>query len=159
LLPYGLAGKIYRSPMPFSPAFDPDNKVLEAYIGACVDTVVMLTPDEEALAVTGRVLRNVYEQMGLTVIHVPVHDFSIPGLGQFEEAISQTLDAAQSGKTIAVHCHAGIGRTGTFAGCLAKTVFNITGEEAVSWVRQYFPKAVENVEQYQFVIDFTILED
>ena len=153
-LPFGLAGKVYRSPMPFSPAFDPTHEVLDAYIKAGVDTVVMLTPEEEVQAITGRYLRNVYQQMGYAVIYVPVPDFSVPEKGQFEEAVPQVLTAAHAGKTTAIHCHAGFGRTGILAACLAMVVFNISGEEAVAWVRQFVPHAVENVKQFQFVVDF-----
>jgi len=153
-LPFGLAGKIYRSPMPFSPAFDPAHEVLEAYIRAGVDTVVMLTPDEDVEAITQRNLRHIYQQMGVDVIYVPVPDFSIPKVGQFEGAVPQVLAAAHAGKTIAIHCHAGFGRTGTFAACLAKVIHQISGEEAVAWVRQFVPHAVETAEQFQFVIDF-----
>lgn len=158
-LPYDLAGKVYRSPMPFSPVFDPAHKVLNAYIKAGIDTVVMLTPDEEVEAITQRNLRHVYQQMGYEVIYTPVPDFSIPEPGQFEVTIAQTLAAAKVGKTIAIHCHAGLGRSGIFAACLAKVVFDIPGEEAFVWVRKYIPEAVETREQYQFVIDFNYLED
>ena len=157
-LPYGLAGEIYRSPMPFSPAFDPGNEVLDAYIEAGVDTVVMLTSDEEAQAITGRSLRSVYQQMGYDVIYVPVPDFSIPAPGQFENALPQALAAAQAGRTIAIHCHAGLGRSGIFAACLAKEVLGISGEEAFAWVRKSLPEAVETQVQYQFVVDFEYLE-
>ena len=158
-LPYGLAGKFYRSPMPFSPAFDPGSEVLEAYKRASVDTVVMLTPDEEVQRVTGRSLRNIYQQMGYAVIYVPVEDFSIPEPGQFEKAIPQALAAGRVGKTVAVHCHAGLGRSGIFAACLAKVVFGFSGDAAFAWVRKFIPEAVETQTQYQYVIDFNYSED
>ena len=153
-LPYGLAGTIYRSSLPGSPLFDPGNQLLDAYLEADVDTVVMLTPDDEARELTGMVLRDRYKTLGFDVIYAPVPDFSIPAPGEFRKLIQDSLEAAESGKTIVIHCHAGVGRTGVFLSCLAKAVFEMPGEEAVAWVRQFIPHAVENNLQYEFVKNF-----
>jgi len=154
LLPYGLPGKIYRSPMPFSPYFDPGNEVLDAYIQVGVDVVVMLTPEDEVYQVTGRSLHDMYHKMGFDVIYLPVEDFSIPEEEPFRKTLSEVLAQAQQGKTIAIHCHAGLGRTGILAACLAKVVFDLDGREAFSWVRQHVADAVETPQQLQFIIDF-----
>lgn len=154
-LPYGLAGKIYRSPMPDSPMYDPDHRILPAYGQAGVEVVVMLTSAEEALAIRGSDLLGTYHNEGFEVIYAPTRDFSVPEEGIFEPALREALAAARAGKTIAIHCHAGIGRTGTFAACLARMVFGFDGEEAIAWVRQSIPTAVENELQAQFVSEFT----
>lgn len=153
-LPYNLPGTIYRSPLAFSPIFDPHERIMEAYVEAGVDTVVMLTSEEEAREITGRDLRAFYEDRGMDVIYSPIPDYSVPAPGQLQTPIQKTLASARSGETIVIHCHAGHGRTGIFAACLAKIVFNMTGEQAVQWVRQYIPQAVENPRQYQFVKTF-----
>ena len=153
-LPYGLPGLIYRSPMPFSPLFDPSGKVLDAYLDAGVNTVVMLTPIEETKELTGINIFDRYKQLGYDVIYAPVEDFSVPGEGAFQEPIRETLQAANEGRTIAIHCHAGLGRSGMFAACLAKVVFDMDGEEASRWVREYIPRAVETWEQHQYVKNF-----
>jgi protein-tyrosine phosphatase len=158
-LPYGLEGTIYRSPLPFSLMFDPAQTVMDAYLRAGVDTVVMLTPEEEARGLTGRDLRREFCDQGFEVIYAPVMDFSVPEEGVFQTAIPKTLQTARGGKTIVVHCHAGIGRTGMFAACLARVVFDMTGDEAVAWVREYVPHAVENQAQYQFVKSFEMTGD
>lgn len=153
-LSYELAGTIYRSPLPGSPLFDPEHQLLDVYIDKGVNTIVMLTPEDEARELTGMDLRARYESLGFDVIYAPIPDFDIPDPGALQKPIQGTLLAAHAGKTIVVHCHAGLGRTGIFASCLAKVVFNMTGEEAVAWVRQYIPHAVENNLQYQFVKNF-----
>lgn len=158
-MPYGLAGTIYRSPLPFSPLYDPRGILLEAYLDAGVDVVVMLTPEDEARKLTGQDLRARFEDLGLTVIYAPVPDFLIPGGSEFQATLDKTLQAARAGQTIVIHCHAGIGRTGIFTACLARIVFNLTGEEAVSWVRQVIPHAVENDQQFQFIQAFEIPQD
>lgn len=153
-LPYGLPGTIYRSPMPFSPLFDRRGLLLDAFIDAGVDSVVMLTPIAETKEITGINLYDRYQQLGFDVIHAPVEDFSVPPDGAFQEPIQKTLQAAKTGKTIVIHCHAGLGRSGMFAACLAKVVFDMNAEEASRWVRQYIPNAVETWEQHHFVKNF-----
>ena len=158
-LPYGLPGRIYRSPMPFSPYFDPEGKVLDAYIEAGVNTVVMLTPIAEMIEITGSNLYDRYQQLGFQVIHAPVEDFSVPQDGAFQKPIQEALRAAKAGRTIVIHCHAGLGRSGMFAACLAKVVFDMDAEAASQWVRQYIPNAVETWEQHHFIKNFEYKAD
>ncbi len=153
-LPFDLPGKIYRSPLPCSPLFDPQGRILPTYAAAGVDTVVMLNTDDELHRLLQFDLASHYRQAGYEVVHAPVPDFQAPPEEVFRPALALTLAAAQEGHTIAIHCHAGIGRTGSFAACLAKMVFGMTGTAAVAWVRQFIPDAVENAAQYQFVLDF-----
>lgn len=158
-LPYGLPGKVYRSPMPYSPMFDPDGQVLQAYLDAGITWVVMLTPLKEVVALTGMDLIAHYKTHGLRIIHAPIQDFSVPTEGALQVPIQQTLDAAWLGENIVIHCHAGLGRTGLFAACLAKVVFDLNGEEAFIWVRQYIPNAIENGAQIAFINGFRLYGD
>ena len=155
-LPYGLQGKVYRSPMPFSRLFDPTGRIMDAYLAVGVAVVVMLTPEDEIRHETGLDLREAYKRHGLQVIAAPVEDFSVPEVGAFQAPIVAALEAAKAGKTIAIHCQAGLGRTGTFAACLAKVVFGMGGDEAVVWVRRFVPGAVQTAEQVAFVEEFQL---
>ncbi len=159
LLPYGLAGSIYRSPLPFSPMFDPADRVLDAYCKAGIDVVVMLTQPKEVQRLIGMNLAKRYQELGFDVIRAPIADFSVPEVGALNKPIRETLRAARDGQTIVIHCHAGLGRTGMFAACLAKVVFGMDGMEARAWVRQHIRHAVETVEQLEYILSFELSEE
>lgn len=150
-LPYALQGKIYRCPMPFSYVYDPAGNLLEAMKNAGVGTVVMLTSDLEATQVTGRDLRKIYESESLQVIYFPIRDFGTPEMAELHNVVDQVLKKAKKGENIAIHCHAGIGRTGLFAACMARSVFGYSAEGARIWLRQWVDGAVETIGQFEIL--------
>jgi len=151
-LPYGLEGRIFRSPMPFSP-YDPGN-LWETYQNETVDMVVVLTESQEYLVRAKRDLVAFYEDAGLDVMHLPIPDFQTPpDPPAFRDALKVVEDYAGDGQNVAVHCMAGLGRTGLFLACLARRILGFSGPEAIAWVRDYVPGTLENLGQEQFVID------
>lgn len=153
-LPFQLPGKIFRSVMPGSRMFDPEDKVMDLYQQAGIEVVVVLNPELDIREHAVRDLRERYEQAGLTQLHAPVADFSAPPAGTWNGALQEVADLLRAGKKVAVHCHAGIGRTGMFSACLAQEVLGLTPQESIEWVRQYIPGAVETEYQNQFVLEY-----
>jgi protein tyrosine phosphatase domain-containing protein 1 len=98
-------------------------------------------------------LKSFYLNQGFQVLHLPIPDFNVPSKEDLEEAIKKTVEHAQVGKNILIHCHAGLGRTGLFVAYLAKRVLGLSSEEAIHWTRKYIPHALETDEQSQMVID------
>jgi protein-tyrosine phosphatase len=152
-LPFGLAGRIFRSPMPFG-AYDPQGVVFQHYQEQGVGIVLVLAQESELLEKSGRDLNSFYAAHGLEVLHFPILDFDVPSTGLIQSAIDACLQRANSGRNIAVHCNAGIGRTGLFMACMAKRCLGYRGEEAIAWVRRYIPHAIETPDQEQFVLGF-----
>lgn len=152
-IPLHLPGRVYRSPMPYS-RYDQPGELLDQYQRNGVDVVVQLVSDEEALSRSQRELRELYGRRGLEVIYLPMPDFGAPAMDQLTPAVEAALEKAASGRNLAVHCHAGIGRTGLFLACMARRALGLGGLEAVHWVRQYIPDALEVQEQVNMAIDF-----
>ena len=153
-LPFGQPGRVFRSPTPGSKYFDPEDRVLELYAAANIDVVVVLNSIEEHLRNSERELLPLYEQAGIQVIYDPVADFYAPAQGTWDASLQKVEDLIRHGKNVAIHCHAGVGRTGIFAACLAKDLLGLSAKDAIDWVRRYIPFAVETQFQQQYVFAY-----
>ena len=151
-LPFHLPGSIFRSPMPFS-VYDPQGDSLSQFRREKGSLIVLLAEEEECVMRTGLNLKSLYWNQGFQVLHLPIPDFNVPSTEELEEAIEKTVEYAQVGKNILIHCHAGLGRTGLFVAYLAKRVLGLSSEEAIHWTRKYIPHALETDEQNQMVMD------
>jgi atypical dual specificity phosphatase len=153
-IPLDLPGKIYRSPMPFS-TYDRLGKVWQLYWQKGIKTVVVLTELQEYLVHARRDLPKFYRAEGLEAIIYSIADFQVPpDAAALNGVIAEVIERLYHRERIAVHCMAGVGRTGTFLACLVKRHLDLDGQAAINWVRQFIPEALENPEQEQFVLDF-----
>ena len=152
-LPFPFPGQIYRSAMPYS-AYDPDGELIPAYKKNDISLIVILSSDEEIERLTGRDLRSIYKLEGFEILYFPIPDFSTPEAGEFRSVVEQVLTRSKSGKGTAIHCHAGLGRTGMFVACLAKLGLDYSSDEAIHWVRNIISGAVEVPDQEQLVRSF-----
>lgn len=151
-LPFGFEGRVLRSVMPFSD-FDPSGEAWRAYKDFNVETVIVLAGREECLIHTGMDLLDFYREQGMKVIHVPVLDHASPADQEaLDLAVDQAWERARGGSAVAVHCYAGIGRTGTFAALLARRALGMAGDEAITWLRKSVPGALETVAQQEYVL-------
>ncbi len=93
------------------------------------------------------------EEFGFTVKHIPIRDFEAPTLEQIEDFITFAEKARGEGKKLAVHCDAGIGRTGTILACYLISK-GYSAIKAIEVVRIKRPGSIETIEQEGLVVKY-----
>jgi protein tyrosine phosphatase domain-containing protein 1 len=78
----------------------------------------------------------------------------VPAPQALEAAIQATIEHANAGKNIVVHCYAGLGRTGMLLACLARRLHGMSADQAIDWVRSMLPGAIETLGQLQVIREF-----
>lgn len=140
--------------MPFS-IYDRLGKIWTLYWKNGIKTVVVLTEQQEYLLHAQRDLPKFYRSEGLESIHYLIRDYHAPAdSAAMDNVITNIIERLLNREGLAVHCMAGVGRTGTLLACMAKRNLTLDGQQAIDWVRQFLPKALENQEQEQFVLAF-----
>ena len=140
--------------MPFC-IYDEERTLFGRYQRSRVSVVLVLAGRVECLERTGVDLIDFYSERGLHVIHFPIHDFGVPRKVPLRRVLQKVIRLANDGHNIAIHCFAGVGRTGTVAACLAGEIFGDSGEEAIQRVRTWIGGgSVETHEQKRFVMEY-----
>ncbi|MEO9274531.1 hypothetical protein ABFY09_06695 [Marinomonas sp. 5E14-1] len=103
---------------------------------------------------------NAYEQAqqaaiaaGIHFHCLPINDFDIPSPSisrEWQASLPELLSALAQENLIALSCLSGIGRTGMMAADLL-THMGMNSKEAIHWVRQAKPEAIESREQEHWV--------
>jgi len=90
---------------------------------------------------------------GLLLIHEPVTDFDAPTQDQLERCVSAIKRANENQMGVAIHCAAGLGRTGTIlAGYFVSEGLN--AQNAIARVRRLRPGSIETEEQERSIEEF-----
>jgi atypical dual specificity phosphatase len=90
------------------------------------------------------------ERAGLLVDHLPLEDMEPPTQEQIDRGVTTITRAIEAGMGVAVHCGAGLGRTGVIlaAYLVAK---GATAVQAIRRIRELRPHSVETPEQEEAV--------
>ena len=91
--------------------------------------------------------------VGLRAEHLPVVDYTAPTIAQVERAIAVIDGFLDEGVPIAVHCAAGLGRTGTILACYLVRQ-GLTADDAMREVRALRPGSIETPEQEAIVAEY-----
>ena len=126
-----------------------------ASLRACgVTTLVVLLEEEEMVRIGLAGLREHATRAGLEVLWFPIRDGTPPAdVEATTQLVQQILERLASGRTVVVHCHGGIGRSGTIAAaCLVAS--GADPARAIEIVRAERPAAATAPGQEEFVHAF-----
>jgi atypical dual specificity phosphatase len=91
--------------------------------------------------------------LAIDELHLPVDDFSAPSQDTLDQAIDALAAAQIEGRVAAVHCLAGLGRTGTVvAAWLVAQGMEPTA--AIARIRQLRPGSIETPDQEAAIHEF-----
>ena len=121
---------------------------------AGITSFIDLTQSRELTAYDGLLPK------GVDYLRWPIQDHGVPAdRKQVESLLAYVRHALDAGKIIYLHCRAGIGRTGTIAGCLLAEQ-GLSGTDALAELNRLWkqcarsarwPEVPETFEQSQFV--------
>jgi atypical dual specificity phosphatase len=97
--------------------------------------------------------RDWVNEAGLLVVHEPVIDMEAPTQQQLDRCVSAIARAHSRDMGVAVHCGAGLGRTGVV---LAAYLVHkgLSARDAMARVRKLRPGSIETSEQEEAVMEF-----
>lgn len=83
----------------------------------------------------------------ISYLHVPTPDMTAPEPEGIDGAVDFIHKNAETGKPIAVHCAAGLGRAGTILACYLIKYGGYGAQEAIDEVRHKRPGSIQSVVQ------------
>jgi atypical dual specificity phosphatase len=110
-----------------------------------IDLLVSLTEE--------RLRRDWVNEVGLLIIHEPVVDMEAPTQDQLDRCISAIDNALDHKMGVAVHCTAGLGRTGVILACHLVSR-GMTANNAIARIRRLRPGSIETDEHAIAVDEF-----
>ncbi len=133
-------------------------------LGSCVNPSVSVSAAEELAARHITLLINLHEradppdlvaQLGAESLHLPVQNSDPPTQAQLDVGVAAIRDALRDGTRVAVHCGAGLGRSGTLLAAYL-VAEGADPEVAIQQVRGARPGSVETLEQEQAIHQFAV---
>ena len=110
-----------------------------------IQVLVSLTED--------RPRRDWCDEAGVLVFHEPLEDMEAPTPEQLDRAVSAINKALQAGLPVAVHCGAGLGRTGVVLAAYLVSK-GMTAQAAITRIRRLRPHSIETEDQALSVESF-----
>ena len=134
LLPDAVPGRLWLGPMPGR--FEAWSAFRAEAARAKLGLMVCLTPRDELAQLSPAYHRALTQgDLGIRWLHAPMRNFGLPeDAAAFRRDVAQVTAPLRAGDGVLLHCAAGIGRTGSAAACVLKSL-GLPVEDALARVR------------------------
>lgn len=134
-IPVRTKGKLFVSPMPFG-AYDTGNRLMDLYKQNRISHVFILAQDSEIKNKAKRDIKKEYGKIGATFTQYPFVDMTAPDFDAMAELVERAVMELKS-RNIAIHCHAGVGRTSVGACCVVQMVEGMNPADSIAYVKKH----------------------
>ncbi|AXI44044.1 dual specificity protein phosphatase family protein [Sulfitobacter sp. SK011] len=146
-----LPGSLFIMPCPNGDDLHSD---IKAYRAQGVDTVVSMLALKEAEMLGLAAERVACEGAGLAFISSPIKDFGLPEILVFDPLVRRIADMLLDGKFVAVHCRAGIGRSGMVTAATLVALGSDSGLAIKQIARARGALIPDTMEQGRFIAEY-----
>ena len=117
-----------------------------------INCIVSLITKDELKKLDINDFERTITEYGFEHYSVEIQDLGIPStnqLGTFKILTKNIIVAIKTEKKVLIHCNAGLGRSGLFAGILVKEMTDINHQ--IDYIRKFRKGAIETKEQEEFI--------
>lgn len=159
---HGLPGRLGLTSVPGTlrrhTSLEPDQRLrddLRAMArGEGVTVLVTLLSEYDVSELLGQEFDELARREGLESLFLPIDDGWVPEPAeQACQLVSKILDRLRAGRTVVIHCLAGLGRTGTIAACCL-VALGRPPPEALAAIRAVRSGSIQTPPQERFVEEF-----
>ena len=144
-----LPGTLYIMPKPSGEWLKED---VEHYASIGIDVIISMLEGDEVSELGLEKQHEICKEQQIAFTQFPIADRGLPGTASFTSLILEIIDNLKKGKNIAIHCRAGIGRSGITV-CSALLGFGYSPNEAIKLTSEARGVEVPDTEQQREFID------
>lgn len=142
-------GRLAATPMPgFAAPMEQDLDMLKQ---AGITALITLTEQDFP--------QHILASYGLRNVHFPIVDQKAPSTGETDILVGQMRDMLNQGEVLAVHCLAGLGRTGTILAAYMVKEHGLSAQAALNQIRRFNRQFVQTDDQEDFLMEYEVQQE